>query len=48
MRYNESNDCILKNVSFKINPGEKIGCIGRTVNKFRIILINQNNLFKYV
>lgn len=30
MRYREGTDCILKNVSFTINKGEKVGCIGRT------------------
>ena len=31
MKYNELNDdYILKNISFKINGGEKIGCVGRT------------------
>jgi len=31
MRYNElSKDFILKGISFKINGGERIGCVGRT------------------
>ena len=31
MRYNELNDdFVLKDVSFKIKGGEKIGCCGRT------------------
>ena len=31
MKYNElNNDFILKDVSFSIKGGEKIGCVGRT------------------
>ncbi len=31
MKYNELNDdFVLKNVSFKVKGGEKIGCVGRT------------------
>ena len=31
MKYNENNkDFVLKNISFKIKEGEKIGCVGRT------------------
>ncbi len=31
MRYNELNeDFVLRNVSFEIKGGEKIGCVGRT------------------
>ena len=31
MKYNDINDgFVLKNISFKINGGEKIGCVGRT------------------
>ena len=31
MRYNELNeDFVLKNISFNIKGGEKIGCVGRT------------------
>jgi len=31
MKYNElNNDFILKDVSFDIKGGEKIGCVGRT------------------
>ena len=31
MKYNELNDdFILKNVSFTIRGGEKVGCVGRT------------------
>ena len=30
MKYNESQDFILKNVSFTIEGGQKIGCVGRT------------------
>ena len=31
MKYNDINkDFILKDVSFKIKGGEKIGCVGRT------------------
>lgn len=30
MRYRKDTDTILNNMTFKINPGEKIGCVGRT------------------
>lgn len=30
MRYRENTDLILKGITFKINSGEKIGCVGRT------------------
>lgn len=30
LKYNEGDPCVLKGLSFKINPGEKVGICGRT------------------
>jgi len=30
IRYREETDLVLKGLSFKVNPGEKVGIIGRT------------------
>lgn len=30
MRYRDEDDCVLKNVNFTIQPGQKVGCVGRT------------------
>jgi len=30
MRYRKETDLVLKGLGFKILPGEKVGCIGRT------------------
>jgi ATP-binding cassette subfamily C (CFTR/MRP) protein 4 len=30
MRYRDETEKVLKGLTFKVNPGEKIGCVGRT------------------
>ncbi len=30
MRYRSNTDLVLKDMNFKIQPGSKVGCVGRT------------------
>ena len=38
MAYRENSELVIKNISFNIKPGEKVGVVGRTVQKY--ILLN--------